>query len=919
MPITNWGTYTIYNETTSDLSKFSCHGMFQNKEDSSNDTTNKEHAKITSIRRGRNFSKLPIHIFSSTEARQNIPSNLQLEESQRVRGYKEVPIIQSFPGTNFSSKSRLDGKTRFEPGVLPSTHGSITPEISETELRRKTFTNDLSTLRSLIGAKDLCICNELDRRVPEISQHKMRGVFGRLFNCESIQCCTSRTHSLHSKSDATARLDDKFRQICSDSNKTPGIPRGYMGHKTQHKVPVRDKVLNATHSTKSSDVERQLVPQTGPVPTGEAQLCHFRCSKRKIALSNYAIPQSTVAQETSAQENPNTQRCTDGYEVVDGGGMRIPTDTHRSYIPSTNYGCVRHRLGSSAGTDENSRSVEKRATVVARQPEGVICGSRRDLPRTPQVTECSCSSSNGQSYSGGVHQQRRRDQIKDTTRFDTTVTNAAGSIERLLDSAVLPGQIQHRSRRSVSREAPPGMASHNVCDRDNIPYVGDAGRGSLRVGDSSCGTNICISGPPGSSSAISQCLLSKVGLQASVAVSTTEFDSTGTIPPQHVSRSIHLNCSELEEGILDGRSASSSYSRPTSHTGPTVSPNRHENENPSSGSTEHPPGSLADFGWDDIIKDWSDQEKSLLMSSWRKSTINTYIPIWKKWRTWCVANSINFKNPDPVTIARYLAYLHNEEGLAYRTILVHKSVIATFTSAASSSTASSNFFVTHILKAISVAKEKKAKPPIWDPKMLINFLSTHTPNRNSLHEVSRRTATLLLLTSGRRVHDLTLLKIGIDELIDDGNAIVLWPSFGSKTDNGTNRQSGWKVIEHPDKNLDCVHWIRHLLAISEDRRKQGNWTELFITARGDPKPASRTIIGNWVKSALKEAGIEDSPGSIRSAVASLNWMENFSIDQILATGNWRQEHTFRKYYQKEFKGPTTPSESVSLSNFFNAV
>ncbi|CAH2267229.1 jg14700 [Pararge aegeria aegeria] len=150
----------------------------------------------------------------------------------------------------------------------------------------------------------------------------------------------------------------------------------------------------------------------------------------------------------------------------------------------------------------------------------------------------------------------------------------------------------------------------------------------------------------------------------------------------------------------------------------------------------------------------------------------------------------------------------------------------------------------------------------------------------------------------------------------------MWPCFGSKTDDANNRQSGWKLKAHPNKNLDCVFWTRQLIGTSQDRRKSGMLSELFITARGDPKPASRTLISGWIKSVLKDAGVDATPGSVRSAVASLNWLEKFPIDQILQTGNWRQEHTFRTYYQRELANQSRNNDfttSVSLSNFFEPV
>lgn len=224
-----------------------------------------------------------------------------------------------------------------------------------------------------------------------------------------------------------------------------------------------------------------------------------------------------------------------------------------------------------------------------------------------------------------------------------------------------------------------------------------------------------------------------------------------------------------------------------------------------------------------------------------------------------------------------------------------------------------------MLKAISVARNKPVKPPIWNPKLLLEYISSHSIDENNIYQVSRLTSTLLLLASGRRVHDLTLLRIDSDSLVDEDDSIVFWPAFGSKTDSINHRQSGWRLRKHPIKNLNLIFWIRQLLKITVERRN--NINHLFITARGKSKPASRTVIGGWIKSLLKEAGIEASPGSVRSAVASLNWVENFSIDKILETGNWKAIHTFQNYYQKElieYNGFNS-NESISLSNYFDPV
>jgi len=58
------------------------------------------------------------------------------------------------------------------------------------------------------------------------------------------------------------------------------------------------------------------------------------------------------------------------------------------------------------------------------------------------------------------------------------------------------------------------------------------------------------------------------------------------------------------------------------------------------------------------------------------------------------------------------------------------------------------------LKALISTKSSPQKRQIWDVNLLITWLPQHAPDENSLFEVSRHVA-VLLLASGRRVHDLT--------------------------------------------------------------------------------------------------------------------------------------------------------------------
>ncbi|CAH0724548.1 unnamed protein product, partial [Brenthis ino] len=81
-----------------------------------------------------------------------------------------------------------------------------------------------------------------------------------------------------------------------------------------------------------------------------------------------------------------------------------------------------------------------------------------------------------------------------------------------------------------------------------------------------------------------------------------------------------------------------------------------------------------------------------------------------------------------------------------------------------------------------------------------------------------RTALILLLASGRRIHDLTLLDDYPENLIFKDNKVILWPRFGSKTDNQVHRESGWLPRRYPDPHVCPVRHNKDLIIKSQSRR-----------------------------------------------------------------------------------------------------
>lgn len=222
----------------------------------------------------------------------------------------------------------------------------------------------------------------------------------------------------------------------------------------------------------------------------------------------------------------------------------------------------------------------------------------------------------------------------------------------------------------------------------------------------------------------------------------------------------------------------------------------------------------------------------------------------------------------------------------------------------------------HVLKSIALKKPQPGKPPIWNVDNLISSLETKVVDECNNFKTCRQAATLLLLYSGRRIHDLTLLCIDSNHFEENDDYLIFWPLFGSKTDSTNHKQSGWKLLAYKqNKNLDPVYWIKRTIINLKDRRMLAKSNSLFVSLRGEAKPASRSVIAGWVKSLLQEVGISATPGSFRSAVSSKSWLDKFSMEEIMARGNWKSSKTFQRFYQRQVMPASSSNNNNTLRLF----
>uniref|UniRef100_A0A8D9AHR0 Core-binding (CB) domain-containing protein n=1 Tax=Cacopsylla melanoneura TaxID=428564 RepID=A0A8D9AHR0_9HEMI len=247
-------------------------------------------------------------------------------------------------------------------------------------------------------------------------------------------------------------------------------------------------------------------------------------------------------------------------------------------------------------------------------------------------------------------------------------------------------------------------------------------------------------------------------------------------------------------------------------------------------------------GWASHIAEWSPSERCLLSAAWRPSTLRTYRLPWTRWVQWTQVRSINHTRPKPAEVAQFLT--HTTLKLSPASIALHKSMVSTWTDPSISSTLSSDPVILKTLKGIQALRPRQEGRRIRDVHQLRLWISWNPPSLSSFFEISRHGATLLLLASGRRVHDLTLLLVTEDRLqrIPPDRVFL---AFDSKTDSNSRSQSGWRLSPNTSEPLwNIVHWIDVLLEQRKQRCGSHQLSALFISTRGSVKPASRAMIAN---------------------------------------------------------------------------
>ena len=296
---------------------------------------------------------------------------------------------------------------------------------------------------------------------------------------------------------------------------------------------------------------------------------------------------------------------------------------------------------------------------------------------------------------------------------------------------------------------------------------------------------------------------------------------------------------------------------------------------------------------------FSTEVTNVLLQSWSEGTQKQYEPYIKSWINFCSEREINPFDPSINSVLDFLNEL-NKKGLAYTTINTARSAISAFVLPHGTLAIGSNPIVSRFMKGVF-----KSNPPApryqttWDVQPVLTYLASFEPARIlSLKLLTLKTVMLVSLVTAQRRQSLHMLDINFMSQTSDALEFVL-------SEHIKQSRPGYEppsLILKPfaqDLRL-CV--FEHMKAyLTQTERLRGSATKLFISFSKPFKPVSRDTISRWIRTVMKDAGINVSvfkPHSTRAAAISKAKAGAVPIQEILKTAGWSSERTFNRFYNK---------------------
>lgn len=290
-----------------------------------------------------------------------------------------------------------------------------------------------------------------------------------------------------------------------------------------------------------------------------------------------------------------------------------------------------------------------------------------------------------------------------------------------------------------------------------------------------------------------------------------------------------------------------------------------------------------------------------MIASITESTLKQYSGCYKKYWQFCNSRKID---PLNYTLDAYIEFIIEEfhSGLSYSAVNSYRSALNLIFPLNTRDEA----VVKRCLKGMYHTKPSTPKFSFtWNPEPVLKYLSKLFPLETlSLELLTLKLVGLIALTTAHRVQ--TISKITIDNILRNQEKIEIKITDRIKT-SGPNRLQPLLVFPYfPSKPALCVASTIDFYT-KTTLPNRGNHKNLILTHKKPIHPACPQTISRWIRTVLKNSGVNTnifSSHSVRHASTSAALRSGVNVDTIKNTAGWSaSSSTFFKFYNRPVGTP----------------
>lgn len=265
-------------------------------------------------------------------------------------------------------------------------------------------------------------------------------------------------------------------------------------------------------------------------------------------------------------------------------------------------------------------------------------------------------------------------------------------------------------------------------------------------------------------------------------------------------------------------------------------------------------------------------------------------------------------HPQHPSVSEVLEFLRSlyDKGLGYSAINSHRSALSSILQVPGIDKIGEHVLVCRFMKGIYNLRPPQTRyTKMWDMNKVLGYLKNLGQNKDlTIKQISLKTAMLLAILAGRRLHTLHQLDKTHMDICDVSRKVVCQIPGLIKTSKPSKPNKPIVYRAYTKDLLLCpVACIKEYMKVRATL--VGNSTTEFFISHGKPHhPISKDTLARWVKDVMREAGIDVSvfkPHSTRAASTSKAYALGVPLSDILKQGQWSNAKTFFTFYCREIE------------------